>query len=108
MESLLKRRNKKGVMGLETAKAFVVGLLSLVLIGVVTMIVLVQLGNTSIVSTNAATQHVVNNSTTALAEFFSNTTVWLSLLGVVIIILIIAAVVAVVNRFGGQAQGTTL
>ena len=99
---------KRGVMGLDVAKAFVVGLLSLVLIGVVTMIVLVQLGATSIVSDDNDTQAVVGNATDGLSSFFSNTGVWLSLLGVVIIILIIAAVVAVVNRFGGSAGGTTL
>lgn len=99
---------KRGVMGLDTAKAFVIGLLSLVLIGVVTMIVLVQLGATSIVSADNDTQAVVGNATSGLSDFYSNITVWLSLLGVVIIILIIAAVVAVVNRFGSQAQGSAL
>lgn len=103
-----KLTQKKGVMGLDTAKAFVVSLLSLILIGVVTMIVLVQLGDLSIVSDDNDTQSVVTNATRGLSEFFSNTSVWLSLLGVVIIILIIAAVVAVVNRFGSQAQGTQL
>ena len=99
------KTQKKGIMGLDTAKAFVVGLLSLVLIGVVTMIVLVQLGDLSIVSSDNDTQAVVGNATSGLSDFFSNTGVWLSLLGVVIIILIIAAVVAVVNRFGGEAGG---
>jgi hypothetical protein len=47
-----KLTQKKGVMGLDVAKAFVVGLLSLILIGVVTMIVLVQLGDLSIVSSD--------------------------------------------------------
>jgi len=97
---------KKGVMGLDTAKAFVVGLLSLILIGVVTMIVLVQLGDLSIVSSDNDTAAVVSNATSGLSSFFSNVTVWLSLLGVVIIILIIAAVVAVVNRFGNTATGS--
>lgn len=101
-------KKKKGIMGLDTAKSFVVGLLSLVLIGVVTMIVLVQLGDTSIVSDDNDTQQVVGNATSALSDFFSNTTVWLSLLGVVIIILIIAAVVSVVNRFGSGAAGGSL
>ena len=50
------------------------------------------------------TQTVVTNATSGLNDFFSNTTVWLSLLGVVIIILIIAAVVGVVNRFGQDSQ----
>ena len=177
---------KKGVMGLDTAKAFVIGLLTLVLVGVLSMIVLVQLGNTSLITadtnagvitnetgayinatdytlalagatsfaspvitaafnstdnssigtgnitvsdagviTNATvtnwadvsisytytyettsnTQAVISNGTSGLSSFFSNVTVWLSLLGVVIIILIIAAVVAVVNRFGNTASG---
>ena len=100
------KTSKKGVMGLDTAKAFIVGLLSLVLIGVVTMIVLVQLGDTSIIASDNDTQAVISNATSGLADFFSSTTVWLSLLGVVIIILIIAAVVAVVNRFGAQSTGT--
>ena len=108
MEKLTKRKAKKGVMGLDTAKAFVVGLLSLLLIGVVTMIVLVQLGDLSIVSDDNDTALVVSNGTSGLASFFSNTTVWLSLLGVVIIILIIAAVVTVVNRFGDSATNQSI
>ena len=173
-------------MGIDTARAFIIGLLTLVLVGVLAMIVLVQLGNTSLITadTNAGTitnetgayinatgytldqasatgfaspvitaafnatdnstigtgnitvsdagvitnatvtnwadvlisytytyettsntQSVINNGTSGLSDFFSNVTVWLSLLGVVIIILIIAAVVAVVNRFGSTSQG---
>lgn len=106
MKQLIKE--KKGIMGLDTAKAFVVGLLSLILIGVVTMIVLVQLGDLSVVSSDTNTAAVVANATGGLSTFFGSTGVWLSLLGVVIIILIIAAVVAVVNRFGQNAQGTQL
>ena len=103
MEKLLSK--KRGVMGLDTAKAFVLGLLALVLIGVVFMIVLVQLGNTSIVSSDNDTQAIVTNATSGTSDFFSNIGVWLSLLGVVIIILIISAVIVVVNRFGGSASG---
>jgi len=106
MKQLIK--NKKGVMGLETGKAFVVGLLSLIIIGVVTMIVLVQLGNLSIVSSDNDTQAVVSNATSGLSDFFSNTGTWLALLGVVIIILIIAVVVTVVNRFGSASGGSQL
>ena len=101
-----KLTQKKGVMGLDVAKAFIIGLLSLILIGVVSMIVLIQMGNLAIVSENNDTQAVISNGTSAISEFFSNTSVWLSLLGVVIIILIIASVVAVVNRFGDTAEQT--
>lgn len=108
LKKILRKNEKRGVMGIEVAKAFIVGLLSLILIGVVTMVVLVQLGNLSIVSSDNDTQSVVGNATSGLSSFFSNTTVWLSLLGVVIIILIISAVVAVVNRFSSSQSSTTL
>ena len=99
-----KLTSKRGVMGLDTAKAFLLGLLGLVLIGVVFMIVLVQLGQTDIVSTDNDTQAIISNATSGTASFFSNIGIWMSMLGIVIIILIISAVIVVVNRFGGGAM----
>lgn len=175
----------KGIMGLDTAKAFIVGLLGLVIVGVLTMVIFGALTDTTLVGpdtesgsvtnetgayinatgytldkasetgfsspaitaaynytdntligsgnytvsdagvvTNTTTtnydnvsisytynyettsneEKVVNNASSGISDFFSNTSVWLSLLGVVIIILIIAAVVSVVNRFGSEQQ----
>ncbi|MGV9141816.1 MAG: hypothetical protein ACOC1X_02650 [Promethearchaeota archaeon] len=91
---------KKGQMGIGVAKTFVVGLLSLVVIGVTVMIVLNSLGDTSVVEDDNATQSVIDNASGGLGDFFTNTGTWLALLAVVIIILIISAVVLVVNRFG--------
>ena len=103
MRSLLK--SKKGVMGLDVAKAFMITLLSLVVIGVTVLIVLNSLGDTSVVSDDNETLGVINNASQGISDFFSNTTTWLALLAVVIIILIISMVILVVNRFG--SGGTT-
>lgn len=104
MRKSLIKQDKRGVMGLDTAKSFLLVLLGLVVIGVVFMIVITQLGNTSIVSSDAPTQAIVTNATLGAADFFSNTGTWLSLLSVVILILIIAAVIMVVNRFGSGGR----
>lgn len=98
---LKKIESKKGQLGMDIAKAFMLGLLTLLVIGVTVLIVLNSLGNTSVVSSDNDTANVISNGSAALSDFFSNTGTWLALLGVVIIILIIAVVIAVVNRFGG-------
>ena len=98
------KMNKRGTMGLDTAQSFVLGLLSLVMIGVVFMIVLTQLGNTSVISSDSDTQAIIGNATSGASTFFSNIPTWLSLVAIVILILIIAVVILVVKKFGG---GTT-
>lgn len=47
-------KNKRGVMGLDTSKAFLVGLLSLVIIGVVVVIVLTNLQSATILTETTA------------------------------------------------------
>jgi len=108
MEKLKGLKAKKGQMGLNVAKTFVLALLSLVVIGVTVLIVLNSLGNTSVVSDDNDTQSVIDNASTGMTEFFSNVTTWLALLAVVIIILIISVVIRVVNRFGGEQGGGIL
>jgi len=98
LRSLLSK--KKGVMGLDVAKSFMVVLLSLVVIGVTVLIVLNSLGDTSVVSSDNDTQNVIDNASDGISDFFTNTGTWLALLAVVIIILIISTVIFVVNRFG--------
>jgi len=106
LDNLLQRQ-KKSQMGLGVAKTFVIALLSLVVIGVTVLIVLNSLGDTSVVSGDNDTESVINNASSGLNDFFSNTGTWLALLAVVIIILIISVVVTVVNQFGkGQGGGS--
>lgn len=95
-------KDKRGVMGLSTAQGFLVGLLSLVIIGVLVIIVLNSLNSTSVATDQ--TTAIVNNASNGLGSFFGNTGTWLTLLSVVVIILIIAAVIVVVNRFGSGSD----
>jgi len=99
MESILER--KKGQLGMDVAKSFMLGLMTLLVIGVTVLIVLNSLGETSVISGDADATAVIGNGSEGITDFFSNTTTWLALLGVVVIILIIAIVISVVNRFGG-------
>src|SRR3990167_9687874 len=102
---------KKSILGLNTVKAFIIVLLSLAIIGIVTLVVLGAIQNANINpagSTNAnATATIVGNVSTGITAFFANAGTYFSLLGVVVIILIISLVVVVVNRFGGEGQATT-
>lgn len=107
LKSLIKK-DKRGVMGLNVAKGFLMILLGLVVLGVTFMIVLNELGDTSIVSGDNDTQNIISNATSGAADFFSNTGTWLSLLSVVILILIISVVILVVNRFGSGGGRSTL
>ena len=98
----LLKKDKKGVLGLDTAKLFVLAILSLVIISVVTLVVLDSLqGASSVVETS----EIINNTSAGLADFFSEVGTWFTLIGVVIIIMIISVVIVVINRFGTGAGG---
>jgi len=103
------KMNKKGQVGLDTAKSV---MLTLLVIGVIAFAIIIALA--SLNSSNATTSgslernqttNIFNNITTGTANFFSNTGTWFSLLAVVVIILIIAIVIFAVNRFGGRQGG---
>ena len=97
---------KKGILGLNTVKAFVVVLLSLAIVGVVTLVVLGALNNTNInpAGSQAAngTDNIISNVSAGIENFFTNSVTFFALLAVVVIILIIALIIVVVNRFGGE------
>lgn len=105
-------KQKKGILGLETIKAFIVVMLSLAIIAVVTLVVLGAIQNANISSVSSAayngTSQIIQNVSQGITGFFGNALTFFSLLGVVVIILIISLVVVVVNRFGGGAQGGEL
>ena len=101
IKSILK--NKKGVLGLDTAKLFVLAILSLVIVCVVTLIVLDSLqgaAGTHGDSVYNSSASIINNTSAAMDSFFGDAGTWFTLIGVVIIILIIAVVIVVVNRMG--------
>jgi len=106
----LKSLTKKSILGLNTVKAFIVVLLSLAIIGIVTLVVLGAIQNSNIQTANSQganwTTGIINNVSTGISAFFGSAGTFFALLGVVVIILIISLVVVVVNRFGGEGTGT--
>lgn len=107
MKSLMQR--KRGVLGLETATAFVVALLTLLIIGFVTIIILGALDDTQVLDPgtyeNNATTNILRNGSRGLSSFFSNVPTWFSLLAIVILVLIIVVVIRVVRGTGGGGGG---
>lgn len=103
MKNTLMLKNKKGVLGLNTVKAFLVGILAIAVISVAVIITLSALNGTSI-ATNQ-TMQIEGNVSDGIVDFFSNSGTFFTLLAVVVIILIIAIVVIAVNRFGGTGEG---
>ena len=105
---MFKSKEKKGILGLNTVKAFIVVMLSLAIIAVVTLVVLGAIQNANIATPASiaanGTAGIIANVSNGISSFFGNATTFFSLLGVVVIILIISLVVVVVNRFGGEAR----
>ena len=99
----LKMKSQRGIVGLDTAKAVMLSLLTLGIIAFAILIALSQLNSSSAATTD--TTIVLNNISSGVVDFFSNATTWFSLLSVVVIILIVAIVIVAVNRFGGSQGG---
>lgn len=99
----LKTMNKKGVFGMDSAKAFILAMLTIGVISFAVLIAMSQLNASS--ASTAATTNVFNNISSGVESLFSNAGTWFSLLAVVILILIISVVIFAVNRFGGSSGG---
>ncbi len=95
-----KALNKKGVLGLDTAKSFI---LALLVLGVVSFTVIIALNQLALTNVGTAqTTSIFNNISNGIESFFGNTGTWFAMLSIVIIILVIAVVILAVNRFGGS------
>ena len=107
-KQLLQAQNRKGQVGLDTAKSVMLTLLVIGVIGFAIIIALASLNNSNATTAGSLernqTTNIFNNITSGTANFFSNTGTWFSLLAIVVIILIIAIVIFAVNRFGGAGQ----
>jgi len=107
LKSILK--NKRGQVGLDTAKAVMLTLLVIGVIAFAIIVALNALGDSNALTAGSfaknSTDNILNNITDGTADFFSNTGTWFALLAVVVIILIIAIVIFAVNRFGGGRGG---
>lgn len=99
--------DNKGVLGLDTAKLFVLAILTLGVIAFAVIVALNALSTNSGLTGQAATDttSIMNNITGGVTSFFGNAGTWFALLAIVIIILVIAVVIVAVNRFGGRSAG---
>ena len=104
-----KIETKKAQVGLETAKAVMLTLLTIGVIAFAIIIALASLNNSNATTAGSdernLTSSIFMNISEGTSDFFSNTGTWMSLLAIVIIILIIAIVIFAVNRFGGSGAG---
>ncbi len=107
MRKLMKQR--RGQVGLDTAKAVMLSLLTIAVIAFAIIVALSALGNSNALEEGSQeandTDNILNNVTGGVSDFFSNTGTWMALLAVVVIILIISIVIFAVNRFGGRTGG---
>jgi len=108
MKTIL-RKDKKGILGLDTAKAFILFILVTAILGFAAIIALSTLNDAGILTTGSEeanqSTNVLQNVSTGISGFFSNASTWFTLLSVVVIILIIGVVIFAVSRFGGGERG---
>ena len=103
-------RNRKGVLGLETAKQVMITFLVLAVVGIAVLLALTSLQNSSIFESGSQaetdTNSIVGNVSGGLVTFFASTGTIFSILVVVVIILAISIIIWAVGRFGQQTEGT--
>lgn len=105
--------NKKGVLGLDTAKAVIISLLVLAVLAIAVFLALVSLRDSGIFTANGAdynnTVKIINYTIDGTQNFFKQVPTFMTLLAVVVLILIIAIVIVAVSRFqGGGSRGESL
>ena len=103
------KMNKRGVLGLDTAKDFILAILILSIVAFAVVIALNALNdsNAAPAGSTAAnvTTSIFQNTTTGVETLFASANTWFALLAVVIIILVIAVVILAVSRFSGRGGG---
>lgn len=103
---------KKGVLGLDTARDVMIFLLSLAVVAIACFLALVSLQNSNLFTagTSAAnnTNFIINNITTGATAFFTNIPTVFTILGAVVIILAVSLILVAVGRFGASASGGSL
>jgi NADH:ubiquinone oxidoreductase subunit 6 (subunit J) len=96
-------KDKKGILGLDTVKEVIIGLLILAVIFIASTLALTSLQSSNIFTSGSQsynqTTNVINNVTQGGTQFFSQVPTFFVLLGVVVLILIIAIVIVAVSRF---------
>lgn len=110
--SNMKFYQKKGVLGLDTARDVMIFLLTLAVVAIAVFLALVSLQNSNLFTANSVsannTNLIINNITTATTMFFANIPTVFSILGAVVIILAVSLILVAVGRFGSSASGGSL
>lgn len=100
----MKAINKRGQLGLDVAKAFLLTLFGAVIVGFIVVVVAGTLQNTDVLPTGSYESNlstsVFQNASGSVSTLFSNTGTWMVMIGIAVLILIIAVVVFAVSRFG--------
>jgi preprotein translocase subunit SecG len=95
------QKDKRGVVGLNTGKKFLLAIMVMAILGFVAIIVLQELdsANPAAAGSLAANQstNIIQNVTGGVDTFFSNAITWFSLLAIVILILIVVIVMKSVS-----------
>lgn len=102
------QKDKRGVLGLETTKMVIIGLLTLAVIFIAAVLALASLRDAGIFTSGSsdynASVNVINNITSGGQNFFKQIPTVFTLLGVVLIVLVIAIIIVAVSRFGGRGE----
>lgn len=102
----MKPINKRGQLGLDIAKAFLLTLFGAVIVGFIVIVVAGNLLNANVLTSGSLesnyTTSVLQNTSGGVSSLFSNTGTWMVMVGVAVLILIIAVVIFAVNRFGSS------
>ena len=98
-------RNKRGVLGLDTVKSVIVGMLVLAVTAIAVMLALVSLNDAGIFTAGSLTANystsIMQNVTQGTTNFFKQVPTMFTILGVTVLILIVAIIIVAVSRFGG-------
>ena len=105
--------NKKGVLGLDTAKAVMIALLVLSVLAIAVFLALVSLRDSGIFTSGGTDYNrsltVINYTIDGTTNFFKQVPTFFTLIAVVVLILIIAIVIVAVSRFQtGGSRGESL
>lgn len=103
--------NKKGVLGLDTARDVMIFLLTLAVVAIAVFLALVSLQDSNLFATGSQaandTDLIIGNITTGTTDFFSNIPTVFTILGAVVIILAVTLILFAVNRFSqGSGAGS--
>ncbi len=103
---------KKGVLGLDTARDVMIFLLSLAVVAIACFLALVSLQNSNLFATGTAaannTNLIISNITYGTTQFFTNIPTIFTILGAVVIILAVSLILVAVGRFGATAGNGSL